>query len=646
MKQSNLGIAEREVILNLNPKQNEPFTLSLEPYLGEIKLELVIGALQGVRAVAIATEGLHDSFPVPHYLTSLQDTPQDTTLLVVKDSEGYAVYFCLSHRDQLVTLKGNLRGGVSLYAKSGTSFEANLKRPALIALKGVNLHQTLEQVIAHALKLTHGMGKLTFQKNFLSPWMQTLGWESGASLRSEVSHEKILQKVENMRAFGYQPGFVLIDEGWQDVHSQALKSFEADVERFPKGLKGLVQDLRNLGIHYVGVWHGMMGYRGGVEATLARKYEFPPDAQGRYFLGYDVGHTFEFFHDYYTYLRDQGISFVKVGDQASPSRFCREGMDVTSLHRNLQVSIQAAASIHFNGMQLNTDCLRNENLYYWTTSNIARVAKDIDLQNRQDILKSIRNNLMNSMWMQHLMQPDFDAWKTIDNNGESLAIFHALSGSINIVSDISGEHHRNYIKKMMLPCGTILKADRPLSLCQDSFFINPLEERQVYKAFTRKNNSGILAVFNILEGNRSLHGEISPSEVEGLKGDLFAVLSYHNGFLGLLRKEEYLKISLKPHQNDIFTFTPVERGVAVLGCYSFFLAPGPIVEVNVEEDSMYISSLVAAPIIIYCEKQILEVKRNGMTIPWEYDERRKALTLEGRAKMQNEAALYHVTFEN
>lgn len=644
MKQASLEGCERDVYLKT--VLNEPFVLYLEPYGRELKIGLSIEPSVGLCAVAIALGDADDSFPTPYYLNCLEDVPALTSMLITKDNEGYTVYFCLSHRDQIVTLQGEARGKLHLHAKSGTSFEANVKRPALVAFRGLNLHQTIERVIAYSLNLTHGMGKLVFAKGQVSSWMQTLGWESGACLGMAVAHDSILEKVENMRSFGYQPGFVLIDEGWQDVSGQALKSFEADLKRFPKGLKGLVEDLNALGVQYVGVWHGMMGYRGGVELKLARKYEFPPDAQGRYFLGYDIGHTFEFFHDYYSYLRDQGISFTKVGDQASPLRFCRTGMDVTSLHRNLQIAIQAASSIHFNGVQFNTDCLRNENLYYWTTSTIARVAKDIDLQSPGNVLKSIRNNLMNSMWMQYLMQPDFDAWKTTDNNGESLAIFHALSGSINIVSDISGDHQRNYIKKMILPCGKVLKADRPLSLCQDSFFINPLEEREIYKAFTHKNNSGILAVFNIIESHRSLHGEISPSEVEGLKGEMFAVLSYHNGFLGLYNKKEFFKISLKPHQSDVFTFTPVENGVAVLGCYSFFLAPGPILEVNLEEDSMYITSLVAAPVIIYCEKQILEVRRNGTTIPWEYDERRKTLTLEARSHVHDQIAHYHVIFED
>lgn len=625
---------------------NEPFVLYLEPYGKELNVTLSIDHPADFPLVAIALEDEEDSFPIPHYLKGLQKIPASTSILVSKDNEAYTVYFCLSHRDQIITLQGRVGGKINLHAKSGTSFEGNMKRPALVALRGANLHQTMERTVTHALHLTHGMGKLTFAKAQPSSWLQTLGWESGASLGMEVSHEKILQKVGNMRAFGYQPGFVLIDEGWQDICGQALRSFEADLHRFPKGLKGLVQDLNDLGVHYVGVWHGMMGYRGGIELKLARKYEFPPDAQGRYFLGYDVGRTFEFFHDYYSYLRDQGISFIKMGDQSSPSRFCRTGMDVTSLHRNLQVAVQAAASIHFNGVQFNTDCLRNENLYYWTTSTIARVAKDIDLQSPGSVLKSIRNNLMNSMWMQYLMQPDFDAWKTLGNNGESLAIFHALSGTINIVSDISGDSQRNYIKRMILPCGKVLKADCPLNLCRDSFFINPLEKREIYKAFTHKNNNGILVAFNIIESNRSLHGEISPSEVEGLNGEVFAVLSYHNGFLGLHKKEDFFKISLKPHQNDIFTFAPVEQGIAVLGCYSFFLAPGPILEVNLEEDSMYITSLVAAPIIIYCEKQILEVRRNGATIPWEYDERRKTLTLEARTHIEDQTAHYHVVFED
>jgi hypothetical protein len=121
-------------------------------------------------------------------------------------------------------------------------------------------------------------------------------------------------------------------------------------------------------------------------------------------------------------------------------------------------------------------------------------------------------------------------------------------------------------------------------------------------------------------------------------------LSFHHGFLGVLKKAEALAIALKPQQADIFTLAPIKHGIAVLGCFKLFLSPGSITDVNIESDSIHISSLVAGPIIIYCTREVLEVRRNGAIIPWEYDEKRKTLCIDSRMQILDMASIYSIIF--
>jgi len=640
-----LIVSEKDEYLCLEDALNkaEPLCLCLEPFVGDHKLSLGFSPGNNFKVLAAHLSTSQDGFTSPRYATSLEGIP-DSYFVLTHDDRGYTVFFCLSHEDQVVSLHGGKT--LTLQAKSGDSRLANKTRNSLLCLRGNNLYKVVQQTMQLALELTGGLGKLSHQKIASVPWLNTLGWESGACFGLDVTHDKIMDAVSSLHNEGYPPGFVLIDEGWQQVEGSSMLSFEADPFRFPAKLKGLVNDLNQLGVKHVGVWHGMMGYRGGIHSQLAKKYDLPPDSQGRYFLGYNLGNTFQFFYDYYQYLRQQGVSFIKVGDQSSTGLYCRSGMDITLLYKNLQSAMQAAASIQFNSAHFNTDCLRNENLFYWTTSSLARAAEDIDLKNPLGISKAIRNNLTNALWLQHLMLPDFDAWTTTDEQNEALSIFHALSGSINVVSDPPGGHNKQFIKKMVLPGGALLKADKPLTLCQDSIFVNPIEEKHIYKAFTFKGNHGILALFNLYPGKPTLHGKASSRDIEGLQGNTFAVLSHHNGFVGIVKADEAISITLKPKQSDVLTFTPVKNGIAVLGCYSFFLTPGPITEVNIEEDSMHISSLVAAPMIIYCERQILEVRRNGTAIPWSYDFKRQTLSIDSRSHISPGHAVYSIAFES
>lgn len=634
--------------------RNEALVIKVEPFIGETQFRLVLKEGTGFKAMCSHLHDQDASFTLPRYLQRYGDIPVRSYFLLAHDEFGYTVFFCLSHQDQTTFFGSSDEEGFTLHVSGGSSQASKQVRSVCICLRGDNLHQTIRQTMKRALEETGGIGKLADDKLMQPGWLDHLGWESGAYFGTDVTHEKVLNALWSLRQEGFQPGFVLIEEGWQKVcvnpndqeGRESLYSFEADPLKFPSGIKGLVEDLHHAGVKHVGVWHGIMGYRGGIHPQLAKNYELPSDPDGRHFLGSDLGRTFQFFQDYYDYLREQGVTFIQVGDQASVPSYANLGIDATLLYKNLQSALQAAASIHFNSPLLNTDCLPNENLFYWAISRLARAADSIDTSNPMGIMRSIRNNLCNSLWLQHLMQPDFDSWTTNDPQSETLAIFHALSGTINVINDPPGEHAKQLIRKSVLPSGLVVKADRPLTLCQECIFFNPLESKQVYKAYTLKGTHGLIAAFNLTSGKRTLHGSISPMDVIGLAGENFAVFSHHNGFAGLVEAEGSLSITLKPNQSDVLTLAPVRNGVAVFGCHSLFLSPGIIIDVSIEEDSVHIMTHAAAPMVIYCEKEILEVRRNNNAIPWEYDKRRKILSIDSRANIIEVHSIYSITFES
>ncbi len=197
------------------------------------------------------------------------------------------------------------------------------------------------------------------------------------------------------------------------------------------------------------------------------------------------------------------------------------------IHQNLQLALQAAASIHFNHAHLNTDCLRKENLFYWATSTIARASEDLDPANPVGVRRSIRNNLANSLWLQSLMLPDFDVWRTDTDPNDMLAVLHALGGSLLMIGDAPGTALKTTLQKLLLPSGKALTADRPLTLCRDSIFSNPLEDKTIYKAFTRKGAAGVIAAYNLCAGRHTLHGVVSSTDMEDLAGERFAVLAIY-----------------------------------------------------------------------------------------------------------------------
>lgn len=569
------------------------------PSRTRVSLRLQLGAES-----RLVCSTLEKSLTLPAYGQDCHAIPPQTYFLLTCDRGMYTAYFCLAESAP-VYLEGKGKDLIELSVGGSSGSEP---RDRLICTRGEDPYQTIRWGVRLALELAKTPGRLIGDKPPLSAWQKKLGWASGTSFGSGASHEKILNAVWSLRQEGVQLGYVLLDKGWQG------SSFDADPTLFPSGLKGFVEDLQHAGISHVGVWHGIGNITGS------------------------QGEVFEFYNGYYRFLREQGIGFVKVGEQHAMA-------DDPTLSRSLQVAIQAAGSIHFDSSSLNTDCLRPENLLSWAISSVARTSPMADIQNPIQAKVGIRNGLTTSLWLQHLMHPVFDSWATTMPLSETFATLQTLSGSLNMISDPPGRHDWKLIRKMVLPDGTLLQPDSPLTPCREVLFIDPLEEKQVYKAFTMKGEVGVVGVFNLAKGRRSVAGEVSPNDVEGIAGKHFAAHSHQNGFLGVMGREEKIAITLKPHQSDVITFSPVDQGVAVIGSYLFLLAPGPIQETNIVDDTMSITCQVIAPLILYCERPLLEVRCNGEVVPWELDSERNLLSINSRSAILNTPAHYHITFE-
>lgn len=57
----------------------------------------------------------------------------------------------------------------------------------------------------------------------------------------------------------------MIDDGWLDVSEMRLQSLEPDGNKFPEGFLPVTRQLKeDYGVDWVGVWHTIAGYWGGI----------------------------------------------------------------------------------------------------------------------------------------------------------------------------------------------------------------------------------------------------------------------------------------------------------------------------------------------------------------------------------------------
>jgi len=635
---------EDEVELDAQLEEGVASAFELPADRGEMVLDLLIEQIGPISLIGYGLEEGRAAYTRPFYGSAFSDLSMRHYLLIAeRPTRGdYLVALALSHSEMSSYFLG-FSGGLRVHTAGRPEQAA---RTAALVACGKDLTSLLCHVIHKALACAGGIGRLRSEKPPLPPWLQRLGWESGLAFGPEVTHDAIVETALDFHKRGIHLSYVLIDEGWQEVADhpvqESLLSFRADPEKFPGGLSATTKALAELGVDHVGVWHGLMGARGGIHPALAKQYGLPEDGSGRHYLGSHLGDTFQFYFDYYEALKKEGVTFIKVGDQGKvPS--LRTG-DVTSIYRHLQIALQAASSIHFNNAHLNAECLRNENLFYWSTSRIARAGRNLHPNSRQEVYRALRDHLCNSFWLHHLMQPDFDTWASSSPYFETMAIFHSLATSMNAISDRAGEQRLPLLRKLLLPSGKMLAADRPLVLTPRSLLQDPLTHPHLFTATTKVGESGIVGAFNLSQEEEVVTGSVSPCDIPDLDGELFAAYSYRSGFLGPVQRGDQLALSVRPRQPDIYTFAPIRRGIAVIGCHLFFLSRATVTDFEVEDEAVYLRSLVAGPTLLFCPRELLEVRRNGDVVGWDQDAETGLLVIDTRNQAIEMECYYTLIF--
>lgn len=85
----------------------------------------------------------------------------------------------------------------------------------------------------------------------------------------------------------------------------------------------------------------------------------------------------------------------------------------------------------------------------------------------------------------------------------------------------------------------------------------------------------------------SLTGVVSPSDVEGLAGERFAVYAHHSEELRTMKRDERWSLTLAPLQCEIFTVALIRNEIPTIGLMNMFNSSGTIQRKWAEKDGSY-----------------------------------------------------------
>ncbi len=468
-----------------------------------------------------------------------------------------------------------------------------------------NPYKLFEKIYQIGLTSINKEASLRKNKSFPAKF-EKLMWCTWNSFMHTVDEQKILLGLESFKKKGFVLPNLLIDDGWSQVSAYGtgmLQSLEVSKSKFPKGLKNTISIAKTkYGVQSVGVWHAFNGYWAGIDpnSEIGKKYYHllvsyqdkvawankqdstffapsPKNAQG-----------FQFYNDWYDYLKNEGVDFVKVDNQLVADRICRNNITFFEGAANLQNNMQDAVKKYFDGHVINCMDMTTDAVYNYKSSAVARSSEDFFPENFTYKMESgnaaihVLCNVFNATWWSQMVWPDFDMFQSHHPQAQYHAVARAMSGGPVYITDTPGLQNMDVISKLIYKNGTIIRTDQPAMPTEDCLF-NVLETKPL-KVFSKSNGIGLLAIFNTADAD-SIKGTFSISDIPELQSDTFIVYDYYKKLIKITDNKMSFDIQLDRLGHQLYYFIPLKNDFAPIGLVEKYNAPKTVLKYSQNKDN-------------------------------------------------------------
>lgn len=522
----------------------------------------------------------------------------ETQVLVWQEADRCGVLLPLFDGDHRVTLSGDAGTGSVAFDWQGAA-PGDESRPSLLAVAAIaeDPFTAMERAVQAAADAT-GTFRMRIDKDE-PDFVDLLGWCTWDAFYQEVDAAKVRQGLESFQDGGIVPGFLILDDGWQDIREQQLLDFAPDTAKFPGGLEGLAAMAKGeFDITYLGVWHTLQGYWCGVapDGPLSERYRVVEttgairpwqDPPTQYPLGYihpdDIA---RFYQDFYDYLRRCGVDLTKVDNQSGLDAFSEGDAGRIATMRAYQHGLQGAAMSHLQGNLIH--CMGNGSdiPYHMVGSTVWRNSDDYYPETKRPghavQQHHIVANAYNALWSTHFSLPDWDMFQTHRPESEFHAIARALSGGPVYISDIPGQQDFAMIERLVIRDNVALRPDQPAQPAADCVFVDVEKEDRLLKITNHVGQVGLMGLFHCRHAEGDLSDRFSPGEIPLIRElahtGTYCARSHRSGEIHWLDESETLAVTLATREADLFTVSPVVEELALFGLEGKYVGAAAVTE--------------------------------------------------------------------
>ncbi|XP_073306209.1 probable galactinol--sucrose galactosyltransferase 2 [Primulina huaijiensis] len=679
-----------------------------------------VGALEGVRFMCLFRFKLW--WMTQRMGTCGKDIPLETQFMLVesKDTcEGeredaptiYTVFLPLLEGQFRAVLQGNEKNELEICLESGdNAVETNQGLHLVYMHAGTNPFEVINQAVKAVEKYLQ-----TFQhreKKKLPSFLDWLGWCTWDAFYTDVTAEGVEEGLNSLSKGGTPPRFLIIDDGWQQIGSEVKDDSNCVVQegaqfasrltgikentKFQKngknnetepGLKVVVRDAKkHHNIKHVYVWHALAGYWGGVQpagpgmehydTALAYPVQSPgvlgnqPDLVMDSLAVHGLGlvhpkKVFDFYNELHAYLASCGVDGVKVDVQNIIETLGAGHGGRVSLTRSYHQALEASISRNFpdNGC-IACMCHNTDGIYSAKQTAVVRASDDFYPRDPASHTIHISSVAYNTIFLGEFMQPDWDMFHSLHPAAEYHAAARAVGGCAIYVSDKPGNHNFELLKKLVLPDGSVLRAQLPGRPTLDCLFVDPARDgTSLLKIWNVNKCSGLVGVFNCQgagwckTAKKTRIHDASPgtltssvqvtdvdtlSQIAGSDWNGVAIVYAHkSGEIILLPKGASLPVTLKALEYELFHFCPVkiiatDVSFAPIGLLGMFNSGGAVEQFDFHKAPECDSPAAATVTLkvrgsglfgVYCSQRPQKCIMDGMDAEFNYKAETGLVTL-------------------
>ena len=395
----------------------------------------------------------------------------------------------------------------------------------------------------------------------------------------------MINKAREFKEKGIPVRWFILDDMWGDVpnnniptmQSRELNSFEAAPDRFPKGLKGVVTELKNGYGLKVGLWHPATGYWHGINPNSPLAEEYADylywSTKQQLIPRYERDIIEEYYDRQHGFYSSCGIDFMKVDYQSHLRWYAKLAMPIGKAASNLHNAIEKANNKYFGGALINCMGMATEN--FWNRkSAVCRFSGDFMPENRKWFSGHILQCAYNSAVQGSVYYGDWDMWWSDDTQGIKNSVIKAMSGGPVYVSDKLGRSKKDVIMPTVFSDGRIIRLATPARPSPDCLFEDARESGKAFKLFNSHEESGILAVFNIDKDEKSVSSQISARDMLIDEEVDYCVYDWFEKTAFKISGKDVFDIELKNYDEfKLYIFAPIKGGKAVIGLKDKYMSP-------------------------------------------------------------------------